>query len=74
MPDLELECHPAAHDEVVGAFEWYNQIDTQVAEKFKLELDRAEKLILRAPAAWGRTAPECTFHTCIVGLVGPLAS
>lgn len=51
MPDLEY--HPAARDEVVRAFEWYRQVDEQVAQKFKIELDRAERLVLRSPSAWG---------------------
>lgn len=49
----ELEYHPAAHDEVVRAFEWYDQVDSQVSQKFKVELDRAERLVVRSPTAWG---------------------
>ncbi len=53
MSDHELEYHRDAADEVAHAVEWYEQIDSQVATKFKLELARAERLVLRSPAAWG---------------------
>ncbi len=49
----ELEYHPGAKDEVVAAHQWYDQIDKQVAKKFKIELARAEALVMRAPTAWG---------------------
>jgi len=35
MPDRELEYHEAAADEVANALRWYEQIDIQVAQKFK---------------------------------------
>ena len=38
MPDHELEYHRDAADEVAHAVEWYEQIDSQVATKFRLEL------------------------------------
>ena len=50
---MELEYHPAASDEVARAVKWYEEIDSRLAEKFKLELARAEKLVLRSPATWG---------------------
>lgn len=50
---LDLEYHPAARDEIVRAFEWYDEIDDQVGQKFKLELERAERLVSRSPLSWG---------------------
>jgi hypothetical protein len=44
MSSHELEYHAAASDEVAKAVDWYEQIDSQVADKFKLELARAERL------------------------------
>jgi plasmid stabilization system protein ParE len=50
----QLEYHPRASDEVAEAFVWYSEVDPEVAERFKLELDRAERLVQRSPQAWGR--------------------
>ena len=50
---LELEYHPAARDEVIRAFRWYDEIDGQVGQKFKLELERAEQRVLSSPSSWG---------------------
>ena len=50
---IELEYHPKASDDVVQAFNWYSEIDADVAERFKLELERAEELVERSPEAWG---------------------
>jgi len=50
---LEIEYHPEAEEEVFQAFQRYGQIDDEVAERFKLELDRAERLVTRSPASWG---------------------
>ena len=50
---MELKYHPAASDEVARAVKWYEEIDSRLADKFKLELARAERLVLRSPATWG---------------------
>ena len=52
MSKVEIEYHPAAADEVVGANQWYESIAPDIAEKFKLELARAERLVKRSPATW----------------------
>ena len=39
MANIEIQYHPAAADEVVRANSWYKDIDPNVAQKFKLELD-----------------------------------
>jgi len=52
MANIEIQYHPAAADEVVRANSWYKDIDPNVAQKFKLELDRAERLVIRSPATW----------------------
>lgn len=49
----ELEYHPAASDEVAQSFDWYYDIAPAVAQNFKVELERAESLVLRSPEAWG---------------------
>lgn len=49
----ELDYHPAARDEVLRAFQWYDEIDDQVGLKFKLELERAERLVAQSPQSWG---------------------
>ena len=46
---LEIEYHPAAEAEIIECCQWYAGIDPNVAERFKFELDRAERLIARAP-------------------------
>ena len=50
----KLEYHPDAADELAEAYEWYDAIDRVVGERFKRELERAEELVGRSPAAWGR--------------------
>ncbi len=52
MAKIEIQYHPAAAEEVVRANNWYENIDPNVAQKFKRELDRAERLVSRSPAAW----------------------
>ena len=42
---LKIEYHPEAEEEVFQAFQWYREIDHEVAQRFKLELDRAERLV-----------------------------
>jgi plasmid stabilization system protein ParE len=49
----QLEYHPEASDEVAEAFDWYSEIDPEVGDRFKLELDRAEQFVGRSPEAWG---------------------
>lgn len=51
MPQIEY--HPQASDEVAQAFDWYSEVDPDVADRFKIELDRAEQLVQRSPEAWG---------------------
>ena len=59
MPSHELEYHTAASDEVAQAVEWYERIDSQVAQRFKLELARAERLVYYAlQKLWGLTFTE----------------
>jgi hypothetical protein len=48
----EIEYHPEAETEVFEAFQWYGKIDQEVCQRFKVELDRAESLILRSPNSW----------------------
>ena len=49
----ELEYHPEASDEVAQAFAWYSEVDPEVGGRFKVELDRAERLVQRSPETWG---------------------
>lgn len=49
----EPEYHPEASDEVANAFAHYASVNSEVGERFKLELDRAEKLVQRSPDSWG---------------------
>lgn len=51
-PLIDLEYHPAASDEVAEAYEWYGGIDPAVGQSFKMELERAESLVLRSPGSW----------------------
>ena len=49
----EIEYHPEASEEVAQAFSWYSEVDPDVGERFKLELERAEELVERSPESWG---------------------
>lgn len=49
----EPEYHPEAADEVADAFAYYESVDSEVGERFKLELDRAEQMVQRTPESWG---------------------
>lgn len=48
----EPEYHPEASDEVANAFAHYASVNSEVGERFKLELDRAEQLVQRSPDSW----------------------
>ncbi|MCA9158802.1 MAG: hypothetical protein KDA72_10770 [Planctomycetales bacterium] len=45
----EPEYHPEASDEVANAFSHYASVNSEVGERFKLELNRAEQLVQRSP-------------------------
>ena len=51
---MEIKYHPEADEEVFQAVQWYENIDDQLAVRFKLELDRAERLVLQSPDSWSR--------------------
>ena len=49
----EIEYHPEASDEIANAFDWYSSVNEEVGERFKVELERAEELVIRSPKSWG---------------------
>jgi len=49
MKSKPIEYHPAALLEVMEVFEWYEQCEEGLGERFHQELSKAEKLIRKFP-------------------------
>ena len=51
---IRTELLPAAHEELLEAFEWYLSRSEQAADNFLAEVSRGMAVVARAPEIWPR--------------------